>query len=310
MKESGITPVILDAGDLLFTVPMLNDSNRNSEILRASAILNEMMAHPFDAINVGRRELAGGVTLLRDLAKQTKSTFISANLRDARNHQLLFDPFKIIKRNGLVIGVIGLSNMFPESNGDIYADDYLVAGDFYIQEIKEKVDVIIVLVNSEQSTYPNLTGMFPQSNFILTSGSTMLTRPMMNQLEEGPFLFSSGREGRYLNRIDISMVSDQGNLVNRSYYESKIKYFNRRINRYQDKDTTQSLDQLYKDQPNVLGAIESNRKDIKRMQGVLRNAVNTIDFKNVSMDKLIQDDPKVLDQVNKTIGRCAELIVR
>ena len=86
---------------------------------------------------------------------------------------------------------------------------------------------MVLLLNSDRSTYKDLHKIFPSADLIFTSGSTFMTRPMMNQLEEGPFLFSSGREGRYLNRIDISMVSDQRNLVNRSYYESKIKYFNR-----------------------------------------------------------------------------------
>ena len=67
MKKEGIFPIILDAGDLLFTSPVLVESNRESEILRASSILDDNVNYPFDAINVGKYELAGGLDLLQKL---------------------------------------------------------------------------------------------------------------------------------------------------------------------------------------------------------------------------------------------------
>ena len=91
----------MDAGDLLFTSSVLADSNRKSETFRASSILDDNMNYPFDAINVGKYELAGGLDLLQKLINKTKSNFISANLRDSNSGRLLFNPYKIIERNDI-----------------------------------------------------------------------------------------------------------------------------------------------------------------------------------------------------------------
>ena len=94
MKKEGLAPIVLDAGDLLFTSSVLADSNRESETFRASSILDDNMNYPFDAINVGKYELAGGLDLLQKLINKTKSNFISANLRDSNSGRLLFNPYK------------------------------------------------------------------------------------------------------------------------------------------------------------------------------------------------------------------------
>ena len=308
MKKEGLAPIVLDAGDLLFTSSVLADSNRESETFRASSILDDNMNYPFDAINVGKYELAGGLDLLQKLINKTKSNFISANLRDSNSGRLLFNPYKIVERNDITFGIIGLTDMVSGEVDGVLQDDYIVSGDQYIMKIKNQVDIIVLMINSARSTYSSLTGLFPLANIILTSGSTMLTRPMMTQVEKGPFLFSSGREGRYLNRIDISLSSKDKIFINRSYYEAKIDYYNRRINRYMDKDPSKSLEIVYKDQPNILESIEASKKDIKRMSFILQESVNTIDFRNVAMDKFIEDDPKVKKFVDETVDRCAKLM--
>ena len=308
MKKEGLAPIVLDAGDLLFTSYVLADSNRDSETFRASSILDDNMNYPFDAINVGKYELAGGLDLLQKLINKTKSNFISANLRDSNSGRLLFNPYKIIERNDITFGIIGLTDMVSKEVDGVFQDDYIVSGDQYIMKIKNQVDIIVLMINSERSTYSSLTGLFPLANIILTSGSTMLTRPMMTQEEKGPFLFSSGREGRYLNRIDISLSSKDKTFINRSNYEAKIVYYNRRINLYMDKDPSKSLEIVYKDQPNILESIEASKKDIKRMSYILQKSVNTIDFRNIAMDKFIEDDPKVKKFVDETVDHCAKLM--
>ena len=308
MKKEGLAPIVLDAGDLLFTSSVLADSNRESETFRASSILDDNMNYPFDAINVGKYELAGGLNLLQKLINKTKSNFISANLRDSNSGRLLFNPYKIVERNDITFGIIGLTDMVSGEVDGVLQDDYIVSGDQYIMKIKNQVDIIVLMINSARSTYSSLTGLFPLANIILTSGSTMLTRPMMTQVEKGPFLFSSGREGRYLTRIDISLSSKDKIFINRSYYEAKIDYYNRRINRYMDKDPSKSPEIVYKYQPNILESIEASKKDIKRMSFILQESVNTIDFRNVAMDKFIEDDPKVKKFVDETVDRCAKLM--
>ncbi|MDP7240889.1 MAG: hypothetical protein QGH72_06770, partial [Dehalococcoidia bacterium] len=90
MRQEGRDPVILDAGDLFFSTPELNDSNRVSEQFRANAILNGYGKISCDAINVGHHELSAGLDFLLESARKSTIPFISANLRDADTYKLLF----------------------------------------------------------------------------------------------------------------------------------------------------------------------------------------------------------------------------
>jgi len=308
--DKGKDPIILDAGDLLFSTPTLHDSTRESEFYRATAVIEGFEKIGCDAINVGHYELAAGLPLLLGLTKTTSIPFISANLRDAYTDELLFDPYLMIQRDGLTLGIIGLTDLVPDSVDGVVVDDYVVAGDEYISKLKNQVDMIILLINSDRSTYKNLPSVFPDAALIYTSGSTMLTRPMMAQEENGPFVFSCGREGRYLNLVNVSLVNKNDLVINKSYFEEKIKYVNRRIDRYIDKDPNTPIETLYADQPSILSAINDSKKEIKRMQGWLERAENIVEFQNLSMDATIKDDPTMFNFVNQTLEKCSDLKVQ
>ena len=115
MRQEGNDPLILDAGDLFFTTPDLHDSNRVSEKYRASVILMGYEQIGCDAINVGQYEFGGGEQFLLETASTTQIPFISANLINTQTNQLLFNPYIIIEREGLKIGVIGLTNLLPKT---------------------------------------------------------------------------------------------------------------------------------------------------------------------------------------------------
>jgi 2',3'-cyclic-nucleotide 2'-phosphodiesterase (5'-nucleotidase family) len=294
----------------LFSKPALHDSTRESEFYRATAVIEGFEKIGCDAINVGHYELAAGLPLLLGLTKTTSIPFISANLRDFYTDELLFDPYLMIQRDGLTLGIIGLTDLVPDSVDGVVVDDYVVAGDEYISKLKNQVDMIVLLVNSDRSTYKNLPSVFPDANLIYTSGSTTLTRPMMAQEENGPFVFSCGREGRYLNLVNVSIENKNDLMINKSYFEEKIKYVNRRIDRYIDKDPNTPIETLYADQPSILSAIKDSKKEIKRMQGWLERAENIVEFQNLAMDASIKDDPTMFNFVNQTLEKCSDLKVQ
>ena len=82
--------------------------------------------------------------------------------------------------------------------------------------------------------------------------------------------------GRYLNQVDVSIIDENDSIIDRSYYEAKIRYLKKRIERYQDKDPTIPLNDLYADSPNILTNIRSSKETIKEMKGVLSLKTNSI----------------------------------
>ena len=308
MRQEGRDPVILDAGDLFFSTPELNDSNRVSEQFRANAILKGYGKIGCDAINVGHYELSAGLEFLLESARKSTIPFISANLRDADTYKLLFEPYLLIQRQGLTIGVVGLTNLVPDTTGAVVMEDYLAAGRRVIDQIRGRVDVVVVLVNSERKSYGILPQEFPQADLIYTSGSTMMTRPMMKQAEEGPYLYSSGREGRYLNVTDLNIVDKKKPLVNVSYLQENMKYTRRKLDRLGDADPEKSLEELYAGQENVLNIISQGRAGIARAAAALESAANTLHFQNAAMDKSIKDDTDMAAFVSQSLTTCSGLI--
>ena len=308
MRLEGRDPVILDAGDLFFSTPELNDSNRVSEQFRANAILKGYGKIGCDAINVGHYELSAGLEFLLESARKSTIPFISANLRDADTYKLLFEPYLLIQRQGLTIGVVGLTNLVPDTTSAVVMEDYLAAGRRAIDRIRGRVDVVVVLVNSERKSYGVLPQEFPKADLIYTSGSTMMTRPMMKQAEEGPYLYSSGREGRYLNVTDLNIVDKKKPLVNVSYLQENMKYTRRKLDRLGDADPEKSLEELYAGQKNVLNTISQGRAGIARAATTLESAVNTLHFQNAAMDKSIKDDTDMAAFVSQSLTTCSGLI--
>ena len=308
LRDKGVNPIILDAGDLLFTTSTLVDSNRASEIFRGSAMITGFNKIGCDAINVGQFELAAGLDTLMKIASQTSIPFISANLLDSNTEELIFKPYTLIDRGGIKFGVIGLTDLVSDTIEQLIVDDFAIAGNIYLSAMEGRVDMTVLLINSDRSTYSELHEIFPSADLIFTSGSTFMTRPMMDQQENGPFIFSSGREGRYLNQVDVSIVDDGNQIINRSYHEAKINYFKKQIDRYRDKDPGVPLNELYSEQPSILSSISESQDEIKRMEEILTRKTSSITFQNIAMDSKVKDNPEMLDHVNNSIKKCKDLI--
>ena len=307
MRNAGENPVILDAGDLFFSTPNLNSGNSQSELHRANAIMSGYEKIGCDAINVGKYELLAGLSFLKEQASKTSIPFVSANLRDATTGELLFDPYVIIDRGTLKVGIIGLTNLVPDTMKTITVDDYQKAGKDFITDIKNKVDIVVLMVNSDRNSYKSLPDEFPDADFIYVSGSTMRTRPNMPQKNGGPYLYSNGKQGKYLTVIDLDVKSGEEPIIDVSSIQDKIKSVNRRFDRLQKKDPDKQLEEIYANQENVLSLIERYRKDLFEAEAALAAAVNTMNFQSVPLSRKIQDDPEMIAFVDETLATCNSL---
>ena len=307
MKSQGKNPIILDAGDFFFSTTKLNKNNIESEKHRAGAILEGYNRIGCDAINIGKYELLNGLSFLREMSNKTEIPFLSANLRDSKTKELLFQPYKIIERGELSLGVIGITSLLPDTFTTVVGDDYIQSGNKYIKELSEKTDVIIMLVNTDRASQKDLAENFKNADFIITSGSTNLTRPNAPQKEGGPYMFSCGKQGKYLMVLDVKMKDDSQPFVNVSNHEKKINNVIKRFNRLQKKDPDKTLEEIYKDQTNILKLINQYRLDLKASEDAISQAKNTIGYNTIGLNKKITDDPGILSFVNKSLSVCDSL---
>ena len=307
MRQSGIDPIILDAGDLFFSTKKLTPINKESEYYRAGAVLEGYNKIGCDAINVGQYELLGGLSFLRTMAQKTDIPFVSANLRDSKTLKLVFEPYRIFNRGELEIGVIGLTDKVPDTSKSVVSEDYLEIGKKYIDDLREQVDIVIVLVNSDRKTYEKLPKEFEKADFILTSGSTFLTRPNNPQKEGGPYLYSLGKQGKYLHVLSLDLQDSNQNFVNMSIHQNKVKSVERRFDKLQKQDPGKPLEEIYADQKNVLSLIEKYKTELAEANAAMESAVNTFKYETIALSKKIRDDPNLLAFVDESLAACSSL---
>jgi len=307
MKAAGIHPLILDAGDMFFSTKNINASNRNSEVFRATAMVEGYEKVGCDAINVGQYEMLNGLTFLRSMSKKTAIPFISSNLKSPETGQLLFDPYLILERGDLKIGVVGATDLLPDTCLSIVADDFVESCNRYAKELDSKVDFVVALINASRSSQNGLVDKMPNVDFIVTSGNTNMTRSNSPQKENGPYLYSCGKQGKYLLSITVDLKEHDTPFINISSEEKKVKSIQRRFDKLQKKDPDKSLETIYENQQNVLNLIKKYREDLKTSEAVIASAVNTLKFQTVPLNKKVEDDEDLLTFVNSSVQKCNAL---
>lgn len=308
LRDAGKNPIIVDAGDLFFSTKNLTNDILESEKHRAEAILTGYAKIGCDAINIGQFELMGGRSFIHKMEREFSIPFISANLRDPQTKELVFKPYILVERGDLTIGITGVTNNLPDTSKAFYADDYISVGKKQIKDLKSKADIIVVLVNSNRQTHELLPSEFNEADFIVTSGSTNMTRSNTEQREGGPNLYSCGKQGKYLFVLDGELTNSHDPFVNISSQENKIKSINKRFERLQKKDPDKPLEEIYKNQSNVLKLIDQYQNELKVAQEQVESARNTIKYETIGLNKKVQDDEELLAFVNESIETCNSLM--
>ena len=307
MRDAGINPLILDAGDLFFSTKSIDAMNKNSEIFRANAILEGFQKVGCDAINVGHYEVLNGLSFLREMEKKIDIPLISSNLIDSKSGKLLFDPYIIFERGDLKIGVIGATDLIPDTMKTVRSDDFIESCNRFAKELENKVDIIVALVNASRSSQNGLPEKMPNVDFIITSGNTSMSRTNSPQIENGPFMYSCGKQGKYFLTLTLDIKEKGVPFVDVSAEEKKVKSVQKRFDRLQKKDPDKSLEEIYADQENVLNLIKKYREDLKISEKVIASAVNTLQYQTNPLNNKVGDDDELLAFVTSSVETCEAL---
>ncbi len=304
--EKGIDPIIIDAGDALFASSVLAARNVEADKLQAKALMYGYEKIGCDALNVGGFDLATGSDFIYSLQEEFNIPFISANLTDI-NDQLLFEPYTIVERSGFKIGITGVTNHVPTHIVDVKKRPYKETGNAIIQELKQKVDYIVLLANVQNKQTKTLATDFPDANYIFFSRNTQKTRPSSKQVENGPYIYGNGIQGKYLSVVEMNINNVNDPLIDISTAKEKLSSINKRLKSLQAKDPNRSLEEIYADNPSIIKLITDYRQQTTKYETIMANTVNTTKYENISLSKSVGEDPELLAFVNKTLATCKSL---
>ncbi len=299
--------MILDAGDAFFDNYFLIPGREASAKLKAWAVLNGCDTMGYNIFNVGRYDLAAGLNFLNQLQDSTKAQFISANIYNAGTDQLYFKPHIILERNGIKIGITGLTTAIPSAVKELEIKDFLARGQAEVDTLAKQADIVVVLLNAPRVEVMKAQKAFKNANYIFASRETSRTRPELPQSKEGPLLYSFNIQGKYLGRFDIVINNPQNPL--RDVTSARLAYtmVTKRLENLQKRDPNRSLEDIYKDKPNILKMISSYREKLSESQSTLNQALNTSTYTLVPLSSKIESEPSLLTYVDQTLKTCSDL---
>lgn len=197
--------LVLDSGNSLMGTQMSIEAN-------GEPMLEAMNAMAYDAMGIGAYELLQGVDVLNARRAEASFPFISANLVMS-DGTLLAEPYTIVERGGLRVGVIGIT----EPDGEIFmrtsgltgiiktrdAADVLAK---YMPELHSKADLVIVLSRLGLDRDKVIASEVPGIDIIIGSGSrTIMEEPAR---VGDTLIVQQGYQGEWIGRTEISFDKD------------------------------------------------------------------------------------------------------
>ena len=202
--------LLFDSGDFSQGTPYYNMFQGEVEV----ELMNEMK---YDAMTIGNHEFDFGLENMARLFKMAKFPVVCANYDvDATVLKGLVEPYTIIKRDGVRIGVLGLGYPLEgmvqanKCEGVIFKDPIETANEVAaILKNKEKCDVVICLSHlgvqyDKKELIPNIRNI----DIVLGGHShTFMKTPMMLSDKDGKSvtLMHSGARGVNVGRMDLTL---------------------------------------------------------------------------------------------------------
>ncbi len=202
----------LDAGNMF---------GRRTEAARAQTVflLDEVEKLGYEVLGVGQWDLNYGLDFLREQAAKHGFHYVCANLHLGDDSELLFDPYAVVKVNGIRVGII---SVLGQSNDQRYkivtmspkVDDFVVdsprdALEKYVPELRKKSDLVVLLSNANaRDTRQLLLDLGPEAAVdICVEGADSKQYRRLNKVGD-TYLVSANPQGKYLGQLDLMLSHD------------------------------------------------------------------------------------------------------
>ena len=142
-QKQGHAVLLLSGGDINTGIP-------ESDLQKAEPDFKGMSLIGYDAMALGNHEFDNPIDVLKQQQKWVNFPFLSANIFEKESGEHAFDSYKIFKKNGLTIAVIGLTTTDTAKIGNPQYIGHL--------EFKDPVDVTAKLAKEIKAKYnPDIT---------------------------------------------------------------------------------------------------------------------------------------------------------
>ncbi len=276
------------------------------EKYKAIKILEGVEKIGCDVMNVSAYDLAAGLTFIKSLEDSSSIPFISANIVDNATGELCFEPYVLLENGPFTVGVTGVTKLLSTKEKEVRLTNYLSAGKSYIDALKKKADIVVVLVAANRRDRNEFMEVFSEADYIFQSRD--LSKIVKKDLKETqPFIYTSNKQGKYLSVVELTITDIDSPFVDVTKYNDKLETLSRRLGNYQRKDISKTLEEIYADQPSVLKQIQDILREQLSTEETLASIPNKNHYKNVAMNRQIGEDKSMLQFVKKSLEQYEKL---
>ncbi|MFP3896637.1 MAG: bifunctional metallophosphatase/5'-nucleotidase [Anaerolineales bacterium] len=198
---------VLDAGNSLA-------GNLISLESKGGVIVEGMNAMGYDALTLGRMEFALGLETLEGIKESADFVLLSANVVEKDSQDLIFEPYTVLKRQGITAGIVGLSEADVKAAGEteekVQVLDPSETAQRYVDELRDQIDVLIILSHLGFDEDKMLAEKVPGIDIIVGGN----TRKLMREPERvgNTLIVQQGYSGEWIGHLKVDFDA-QGNLV-------------------------------------------------------------------------------------------------
>lgn len=288
----------MDAGDLLFSVPKPNEAQLRNAQEKMALIVDAYNASGYDAVNVGINDLAQGTDFIAQFTNAADFPFLSANIVN-ENNELIFQPFTIIERAGQRIGIAGVTAENPFSEA-VRVQDVYDSAQRAFNQMKNDVDFTVLLASVYNPEAERLMDSDIGYDLIIRSHSPRLSRTL-TRAESGLFL-STGTQGRVMQLLEISQLSDGDKLTDLSMELQRLSFIESRLNEFESQAGDESLESYYAQNDATLEFIRNLQEQYTQLQQQVEQTSNYAAIRIQSLGEQIEGSEEWQQRVQKFLS--------
>jgi 2',3'-cyclic-nucleotide 2'-phosphodiesterase (5'-nucleotidase family) len=199
-RDAQGTVLVLDAGNSLIGQSIsVTDHGR--------LMVQAMNAMGYDALAVGRGELAMGLDVALARASEAAFPFLSANLVNKVDRKPIFEPSAIVTKGQMRIGIIGLTHEGDGTTNDVQTKatvlDPVNTASRMVAELRNRVDVLVVLSRLGREGDQALAKAVPGIN-VIVGGRTRALMPEPDRVGD-TLIIQQGYSGEWLGELTFTL---------------------------------------------------------------------------------------------------------
>lgn len=194
-QRNGAPKLVLDVGNL-------TPGTRPYELMKLRYLLEGMAKIGYDAVNLGSKEVELDLETLKSALKDGRLPFVSANVLEKESRKPLVEPYRIVSRGGLKIGITGVTHAETLDVGpgvEVRPPQEALAE--IVPELKRRCDYLIVLAWTDEDGLREIADRFHEVDCIL-GGDVPQSSSSVQQINRAS-VFSVTDKGKVLGEIDL-----------------------------------------------------------------------------------------------------------